>query len=462
MRIHVRMDARTSQSITQLTSSHLKAICSQTCSNTKWRSTMATGSAQPRRPMKRVSNYLKMRVLGALEYAEGASNIARYKAVSQMTFLDEDGQPCQFTWRTIQTWWYFYRRYGITEPPQRSDKGTTRKVSPERLLEAIEQVLPSFHGRQRNVTGIYRACIERGLLERGNVAPNTFRRAVKRFDLLKPDTEQSPKRRLAFAKAHANDLWQVDSLHGPYLYFQRGKKPVQVFLIAFIDDASRVITHGEFFEADNTENLLTCFQTALYKRGVPKAIYADNGSNYTAKEFGQICARLGTVLIHTPVRDGASKGKIERFFRTVRDQYLNQNLDGISCMEELNEHFTRWVEDVYHTREHSTLGMRPLDRFGMDLSRIRHFHQSAYNHELFYLETTRKVRVDNTFSFQNIRYEAPRDLRGQTITLRHSRFTDGPDHLPVAYHDGERIGTVEPVDYVANDRRALSHDHDNF
>ena len=412
--------------------------------------------------MKRVSNYLKMRVLGALEYAEGTSDLARYKAVSQMSFLDEDGQPRQFTWRTIQTWWYFYRRYGITEAPQRSDKGTTRKVTPEQLLEAIEQVLPSYHGKNRNIAEIYRACIERGLLRRSQIAPNTFRRTVKRFDLLKPDSDESPKRRLAFAKAHANDLWQVDTLHGPWLRFQRGQKSAPTFLIAFIDDASRVITHGEFFEADNTENLLTCFQTALYKRGVPKAVYADNGSNYASKEFGQVCARLGTVLIHTPVRDGASKGKIERFFRTVRDQYLTQNLDGISCMAELNEHFTRWVEDVYHSREHSTLGMRPIDRFGMDLNRLRHFTQSTYNEELFYLESTRKVRVDNTFSFQNIRYEAPRDLRGNTITLRYSRFTDGPDRLPVAYHEGERIGIAEPVDYIGNDRRPISDDDLNF
>src|SRR5690606_19260874 len=102
--------------------------------------------------MKRISNYLKMRVLGALEYAEGSSQRARYMAVSQMTFRDEDGQPCQFTWRTIQTWWYYYRRYGITESPERSDKGVVRKVAPEHLLEAIEQVLPSFHGKRYNVS----------------------------------------------------------------------------------------------------------------------------------------------------------------------------------------------------------------------------------------------------------------------------------------------------------------------
>jgi transposase InsO family protein len=169
--------------------------------------------------------------------------------------------------------------------------------------------------------------------------PNTFRRIVKRHDLLKPAGGQSPKARLAFAKAHANALWQTDTLHGPRLRFRRGEKPVQVFLIAFIDDASRVITHGEFHTADDAENLISTFQTALYKRGLPKAVYADNGSNYSAKEFARICTRPGTVLIHTPVRNGASKGKIERFFRTVRDQFLVRDLGDVSSLRELNDPF---------------------------------------------------------------------------------------------------------------------------
>lgn len=412
--------------------------------------------------MKRISNYLKMRVLGALEHASGDTLRARYRAVSQMTFTDEDGRPHHFTWRTIQTWWYYYRRHGITDPPARTDKDTLRKITPEDILAAIEKALPSFRAggsgknakRPLNIQALYRACIEQGHLRRDQIAPNTFRRAVNKYDLLKPDTADLPKRRLAFAKAHANDLWQCDTLHGPYLRFPRYNKPVQVFLIAFIDDASRVITHGQFFDADDTENLVDCFQSALYKRGIPKAVYADNGSNYSSKEFGQICARLGTVLIHTPVRDGASKGKIERFFRTVRDQYLIQNLDHISCLQELNEHFTNWVENTYHLRDHSTLGMRPLDRFGLDLGRIRHFHQCQFNQEFFYLEETRKVRTDNTFQFQKIRYEAPRDLRGKTITLRFSRFTTGGSgEPPIVYFDDERLGSAILLDPVHNDRK---------
>jgi transposase InsO family protein len=399
--------------------------------------------------MIRISNYLKMRVLGALEYAEGASLRERYMAVSQMTFRDEDGHSRQFTWRTIQTWWYYYRRYGITDSPERSDKGAARKVPPEHLLEAIEKVLPSFHSKRYNISEVYRACIEKGLLRREQVAPNTFRRQVKRFDLLKPASPVSPKARLAFAKAHANDMWQADTLHGPFIRIDG--KPVKTFLICFIDDASRVVPHGAFYANDSTPNLIDCFQTAIYKRGMPKAMYVDNGSNYSSAEFAGICTRLGTVLIHTPVRDGAAKGKIERFFRTVREQFLLRDLSAITSLDALNREFIRWVEDTYHAREHATLGMKPIDRFGLDLSRIRYLVASAFNAELFFLEDTRKVRADNTFLFNNVRYEAPRDLRGMTVSIRYDRYQ--PASPPAVYHGGQRLGLAEALDAVANDRR---------
>lgn len=405
--------------------------------------------------MKRISPYLKMKVLGALEYAGGNSNTARYKAVSQMVFKDEEGNPHQFTWRTIQTWWYHYRRHGITEPKERADKGSARKVVPEQLLEAIEKVLPGFHGKDHNIAAIYRACVEQGHLRRDRVAPNTFRRYVKKYNLLEPPSENAPKARLAFAKAHANDMWQADTLHGPYIRIDG--KPVQTFLICFIDDASRVVPHGEFYTADSTPNLIDCFRSALFKRGVPRSMYVDNGSNYSSKEFSLICTRFGVLLIHTPVRDGASKGKIERFFRTVRDQFLVRDLGAITSLPQLNREFTTWVEDSYHARTHSTLGMKPIDRFGLDLGHIDYFHPSEHSVELFYLETTRKVRIDNTFSFHNIRYEAPRDLRKRKVTIRYDRCQ--PLIPPVVYHDNERLGSATRLDPVANDRSRLENNN---
>src|SRR5439155_6167831 len=134
------------------------------------------------------------------------------------------------------------------------------------------------------------------------------------------------------------------------------------------------------------------------------------------------------ILRHTAVRDAAAKGKIERFFRRVRDQFLVRNLD-LSSLESLNRPFTHWVENDYNALPHDALGMKPIDRFGIDLARIRFLTPSEHNDELFYAEATRKVKKDNTFSFLGQCYETPVDLRDKEIQLRHDRHR--PDSAAV-------------------------------
>jgi transposase InsO family protein len=160
--------------------------------------------------------------------------------------------------------------------------------------------LPSFFSVYRDAKHLallYRICIEQGVLTRSRIAPNTFRRLVNQYELLKPDDESASKVRQAFAKAHANEMWQADTLVGPYV--QHEGSSVQSRLIAFIDDASRVCCHGQFFPAENVDTLIEALRAAFYKRGVPQSLYVDNGSIYTSKEIIQICARVGC-LYTTP------------------------------------------------------------------------------------------------------------------------------------------------------------------
>ena len=395
-----------------------------------------------------------MKVIGAVEYAEGTTIRQRIQSVSQQTFEDEEGHPRRFTWRTISTWLYRYKSQGTTSmlTRPRADKGKTRKVSPEQLLEAIEQVLPKFRGKSVTRALVYRTCIEEGLLRREDVAPNTFSRLVSEHELLKPDSMVKSKRRLAFSKAFANECWQADTLFGPYV--PNGKTKTQAKLIAFIDDASRVLCHGQFFTSDNIANLIHSFQTAIYKRGVPEQIYVDNGSNYASAEMSNICARIGTLLCHTPIRDGAAKGKIERFFRTVRDQFLARDLD-LSSLPTLNTQFNLWVEEDYNNRVHSTLGMKPIDRFGIDRDRLRFLPPNQANDELFYIEAERTVRADNTFMLKGVRFEAPADLHSRKIQVRYDRLH--PDTV-IVYYKGLRTGIARTLDFIANDRQPnLNH-----
>ena len=127
--------------------------------------------------MKAPSEYLKMQVLGMIDHMPGVSIRERIKAVSELTFTDEEGNQRTFTWRTIETWRNRYQKYGLTalQRTKRSDKGRSRNVSPEKVAEAVEQVLPTFHKTKRPTKmAIYRACIEAGLLRRDEIAPNNF------------------------------------------------------------------------------------------------------------------------------------------------------------------------------------------------------------------------------------------------------------------------------------------------
>ena len=134
--------------------------------------------------------------------------------------------------------------------------------------------------------------------------------------------------------------------------------------------------------------------------------------------------------------------------------FLTRALD-LSHVDALNREFVRWVEDEYNGREHATLAMRPIDRFGLDLSRIRFLPPNQTNDELFFVEQDRTVLADNTFSLKGMRYEAPRDLHSRKIQVR---FDRGDFGRVIVYFKGERMGEARPVDFHANDRKPAANE----
>lgn len=397
--------------------------------------------------MIRVSSYLKMRVLGAVESAAGKTIRERIQKTAGLFFNDEEGKLRQFTWRTIQTWYTRFKTHGVTGvvSKERSDKGKTRKLAPEELLEVLNQVRPHLRDQKRhNRLDLYRLALSKGLLQKNQLAQTTFYRFIREYELLKDNVEANRKR-LAFAMQFANQLWQADTLFGPHVKDQKGQM-VQTKLIAFIDDASRVICHAQFFFQETVDSLITALKSAFYKRGVPQQLYVDNGSIYSSLEISLICARVGCILRHTPVRDGASKGKIERFFRTLRDRFLARNLD-LSSLSLLNQQLNLFIEEEYNAKTHSALGMAPIDRFALDMRQIKFLPPNQAHDELFYAEEDRLVKKDNTFSFKSIRYEAPVDLREKKIQIRFDRNHAGPI---VVYFKNQRLGRAQKLDLYAN------------
>lgn len=392
---------------------------------------------------------IRLRVLAAVDYAPGLTIRERIKAVSKKYFIDQQtGITYQFTWRTISTWLYRYKAGGVTtlEKKTRSDKNAQRKISLAQLAEAINDVLPSL---SLNKVGsipkstLYRCLLEKNYFTRNQLAPTTFYRFVRDNNLL--DLETTQKLRISFAMKHANELWQGDTMHGPRIKQNNGKWK-KTFLIAFIDDASRLITHAEFFYHDNTDNMIDAFRTALYKRGKPERLYFDNGSNYTSKEILQACMRLNIRLSHAPIRDGAAKGKIERFFRGFRDRFLVKYSD-FDSLEQINHLAQEWIEGEYNTQTHSGIQMKPLDRFNLDNSRIQYLVNDAYTDEVFFVEEDRKVSNVNVFSINTQKFECPVDLRRKTIQVRYDRTRR--DQYIVYFKD-QRMGQATPLNLHFN------------
>lgn len=394
---------------------------------------------QPNHAQKKPSFELRLRVLSAIDYAPGDTIVARIKSVSERTFSDtQTNATYQFTWRTISSWLYRFKKNGMTtlDNKTRADKNTYRKIQVNELAEAMNEILPSFSHNKVGVIpkpALYRRLIDKHYFQRSQLSPTTFYRMVRQHELLK--SEQVEKLRHSFAMQFANELWQADTLYGPSIQQADGTWR-KTFLIAFIDDASRVITHAEFFYRDNTDNMIDAFRTALFKRGKPQRLYFDNGSNYTSKEILQACVRLDIILSHAPVRDGAAKGKIERFFRGFRDRFLVQHLN-FTSLESLNALTHDWIENEYNSKPHAGIQMVPIDRFNLDRQHLKFLTDDEYTEEVFFIEENRKVSKTNVFSINSQQYECPVDLREKTIQVRYDR---SKRHRFVVYFSDKRMG----------------------
>ncbi len=395
---------------------------------------------------------LRLRVLSAIDYAPGNSIQARIKKVATRTFIDQQtGNEYRFTWRTISTWLYRFKKRGITtlDNKSRADKNSYRKVQLNELAEALNDIIPTL---SKNKTGLipkltlYRQLLKKNYFQRSQLSQTSFYRMVRENNLL--DFEQTQKLRLSFAMQFANELWQADTMYGPSIKQPDGKWR-KTFLIAFIDDASRVITHGEFFYRDNTENMIEAFRTALFKRGKPERLYFDNGANYTSKEILQACVRLDIRLSHAPVRDGAAKGKIERFFRGFRDRFLVQHIE-FKTLDELNNKTHDWIENDYNSQHHTGIQMIPIDRFNLDHSRIKFLTDDEFTEEVFFMEETRKVSKTNVFSINSQKYECPVDLREKKIQVRYNRTRH---NRFIVYFDDQRMGEASLLDLHYNARQ---------
>ena len=352
---------------------------------------------------------------------------------------------------TIRDWLKADRRGGFEAllPKARADRGQARCL-PASVVEAL---LATKEGNpQLSVPLVIREVRQRPEVPPDlPLPPSTVHRLLARHGLMdraKTVGETPDRRRFAFEQA--GELWMSEVMHGPSVVVgERVKR--KTYLIAFIDDATRVVPHAAFALSESTTAFLPVLEQAILRRGLPQKLFVDNGANDRSKHLALVCAKLGIALIHARPYQPQGKGKIERWFKTVRAQLLTRLTEAdVASLTALNRRLAGWIEGEYHHRPHRGLeGATPLEQWARTGSGVRFPEPDVDLADLFLLEAVRKVQKDRTVSLNGVIDEVDAALVGENVTLR---FDPGaPPERPIQVcFQGQRLALVRPVDTDAN------------
>jgi transposase InsO family protein len=350
---------------------------------------------------------------------------------------------------TIRHWLKIYRVGGFDalRPKERADRGASRSIPQDvqDLLLTIKDDNPAF-----SVPMVIDDAIKSGLVPKDVPLPaSTVHRLLSRHGLMKKRTgepTQKDHRRFEFAKA--GELWMSDVMHGPSV-FTEGRKKRKSYLIAFIDDATRVVPYAAFAFSENTAAFMPVLKEAIRRRGFSKRLFVDNGAAYRSHHLALVSAKLGITLVHARAHHPQAKGKIERFFRTVRGKLLPRLREhDLASLEALNRRLWAWVEGEYHQSPHRGLGDEtPLDRWAQTADEVRYAGVETDLDDLFLCEAKRRVQKDRTVSLDGVVYEVDANLVDETVLLR---FDPKRRNSVEVWHDGAKVQVAKPVDVRAN------------
>jgi len=351
----------------------------------------------------------------------------------------------KYAMSTFKGWLRAYLAHGFDalKPKNRCDRGRPRRLS-DQSMAAIEARCKAYP--QMSIKLLYEQLLADGQLGDPPTGYNNLVRIVRQHDWLPRARRTDVRKR--FETPEVNQLWICDFMHGPTV--QTEKKRVKAILCAIIDDYSRMIV-GHAFDASETVSSLTIvLKDAFEAYGIPVRLYVDNGSSFSSDLLASACAQSGISLIHSKPYDSPSRGKIERFFRTVRGRFLAQLSDDGNTLDELNSLFTSWLREDYHYKNHSGIDGRPIDRYHASSGRseIRRLSKSELN-EIFLVRKERIVNNDATISFKGNIFEVPAAYIRQRIEIRHP--VDDPTEL-FLYDNGARVGKLNLVDTQENAR----------
>ena len=371
-----------------------------------------------------------------------ASEAAFYRRIAREELTLPDGSRRKYSPDTLEKWTSLYRKDGMDGllPKSRSDKGVSRTIDDDAAAEIAryQEIHPHASG----------VAIHSHLIENGFIPAVVSVRAVQRFlkekDMYQPRDVVIRERR-AFEMARFGQMWQADTAYLPNIVGEDGKSR-RTFVIMIIDDHSRMIVGGEIFYHDNALNFQKVLKDAIASFGLPDKLLLDNGGPYKNGQLKFILGNLAIKEKHARVRDGATKGKVERNFRTLRSRFIaTLDMSSIHSLEQFNDLLKDYIE-THNKTFHTGINERPIDRYLATRSYIRIPKSREWLEEAFYNRDERKVREDSVIKINNDEYDVPAQFAGKWVEIRFN-----PSHMEDAYilYNGDRF-PVTLTDRVKN------------
>lgn len=342
---------------------------------------------------------------------------------------------------TIKKWILSYRQAGERieglMPKDRKDKGVFKSLdaSLQLAIQEIKREKPDLTG----VALVGELQHRKYLAASDKINLTVLYRFLKNENLQRPSGKNVDRR--AFEAESPNEVWQSDVMHGPYVKVDGKNK--KTYLIAIMDDHSRLIPHCQFYLSEKLVDLKDCLRQAIEKRGLPQKLYIDNGSCYRALNLEQITAILGIGIAHTPPYTPQGRGKIERWFRYVRENFLAIH-DKHTSLDSLNELFDDWVEN-YHHRIHSSIKETPLNRYKKNMKCVRPAPKNLI--EYFRVVEFRRVKKDRTIQMNGIKYEVDVNLIDLKVEARYHH--NSLEDIEI-FFDGKSFGKAVLLNKVVN------------
>ncbi len=357
------------------------------------------------------------------------------RATAGRAHAHPDGSERRYSRNTVDRWIRAWRAEGLDglRPRARADAGVVRR-SPELLDEAaaLRLELPT-----RSAAAIADILWHRHGVR---VAERTLRAQLRRRGLHREALAAEPKAFGRYEAARVNERWITDVLVGPWVPHPKVASSVRAKLFLIVDDRSRLLIHGRFMSVENTRAGQDVLRAAIVRRGLPEVLYADNGAPFANHMLARTCAVLGIRLVHSAPYSPEGRGKQERLNRYIRERFIAEAEHvGIESLDELNDRFGAWVDQVANRRIHSETGEAPEARWSA--GGPPQAAEAARLVEAFRWSAQRKVTRTATVSMDGHHYSVDPALVGRRVELRFN-----PEDLSAieVFVEGRPAGVATP------------------